>query len=78
VEAVENWQMCDLSVEAVKYIFVDGVNFHMRVRRSVELVPVLVAMGLRKGGQRLVLGLQAGDKENGTTYNKCTGSKQDK
>jgi len=67
-EAVEKWRMRDLSAEAVKYIFVDGVNFHMRVGRSVDLVPVLVAIGVRKGGQRLVLGLQAGDKESAGSW----------
>lgn len=67
-EAVEKWRMRDLSAEAVKYIFVDGVNFHMRVGRSVELVPVLVAIGVVKSGHRLVLGLQAGDKESAGSW----------
>lgn len=67
-EAVEKWRMRDLSQEAVKYMFVDGVNFSMRVAGSIELVPVLVAIGVRKGGQRLVLGLQAGDKESAGSW----------
>jgi putative transposase len=64
VEAVERWRMRDLSQEAVKYMFVDGVNFNMRLADSIELVPVLVAIGVVETGQRLVLGLQAGDKES--------------
>lgn len=67
-EAVEKWRMRDLSQEAVKYMFVDGVNFSMRVAGSIELVPVLVAIGVRKGGQRLVLGLQSGDKESAGSW----------
>lgn len=67
-EAVEKWRMRDLSEEAVKYIFVDGVNFNMRVGRSVEVVPVLVAIGVLKTGHRLVLSLQAGDKESASSW----------
>ncbi len=67
-DAVEKWRTRDLSTEAVKYMFVDGVNFSMRVGRSVEVVPVLVAIGVVKSGHRLVLGLQAGDKESAGSW----------
>jgi putative transposase len=40
----------------------DEVNFSMRVASSVETVRVLVAIGVREDGTRLVLGLQIGDK----------------
>lgn len=63
-EAVERWRTRDLSQQKIKYILVDGVNFSMRVGKSVETVPVLVAVGVREDGTRLVLGLQAGDKES--------------
>jgi putative transposase len=62
-EAVERWRTRDLSAEKIKHLLVDGVNFSMRVGGSVETVPVLVAIGVRDDGTRLVLGLQAGDKE---------------
>lgn len=67
-DAVEKWRTRDLSAEAVKYMFVDGVNFSMRIGRSVELVPVLVAIGVVKSGHRLVLGLQSGDKESAGSW----------
>ena len=67
-EAVEKWRMRDLSPESVKYIFVDGVNFSMRVKGSIEKVPVLVAIGVTEGGQKLVLGLQSGDKESASNW----------
>ena len=60
--------MRDLSQEPVKYLFVDGVNFHMRVGRSIEIVPVLVAIGVTERGHKLVLGLQAGDKESASSW----------
>lgn len=68
VGAVERWRMRDLSQEAVKYMFVDGVNFNMRLAGSIELVPVLVAIGVVETGHRLVLGLQAGDKESAGSW----------
>jgi putative transposase len=67
-DAVEKWRTRDLSKEAVKYMFIDGVNFSMRIGRSVELVPVLVAIGVVKSGHRLVLGLQSGDKESAGSW----------
>jgi putative transposase len=60
VEAVEKWRMRDLSAESIRYLFIDGVNFRMRV----EIVPVLVAIGVTEKGQKLVVGLQTGDKES--------------
>ena len=66
--AVERWRMRDLSQEQIKYIFVDGVNFHMRINRDIELVPVLAAIGVTETGHRLVLSLQSGDKESSSTW----------
>ena len=63
-KAVEAWRTRDLSELSIKYIFADGVNFHMRVGRSVEIVPVLVAIGITESGQKIVLSLQSGDKES--------------
>ncbi len=42
VGAVEKWRMLDLSKEAIKYIYVDDVNFSIRLENSIETVPVLV------------------------------------
>jgi putative transposase len=67
-ESVEKWRRRDLSGEAIKYLFLDGVNFRMRVGRDVDLTPVLVAIGVTETGHRLVLSLQAGDKESSTTW----------
>lgn len=67
-EAVERWRMRDLSRESIKYMVIDGVNFRMRIRSSIEIVPVLVAIGVSTTGHRLVLGLQSGDKESATSW----------
>jgi len=68
IEAAEKWRTRDLSQELFKYIFVDGVCFDMRIGKSIETVPVLVAIGVKKSGHKMVLGLQAGDKESASNW----------
>jgi putative transposase len=68
VDSVERWRNRDLSKEQIKYLFIDGVNFDMRTGDSIEKTPVLVAIGVTESGQRLVLGLQAGDKESASNW----------
>jgi putative transposase len=68
IDAVERWRTRDPSGEKIKYIFLDGVNFDMRIDGSVEKVPVLVAIGVTETGLKLVLGFQAGDKESAPTW----------
>ncbi len=68
IEAAEKWRTRDLSEESIKYIFVDGVCFDMRIGKSIETVPVLVAIGVKETGHKLVLGLQAGDKESASNW----------
>ena len=67
-QAVERWRERDLSGESFKYIFVDGVFFSMRIDGSIERIPVLLAIGVTENGHRVVLGLQAGDKESASTW----------
>ena len=68
IEAVERWRSRDLSEEEIKYLFVDGVCFDMRIEGSIETVCVLVVIGVTKDGRKLVLGLQAGDKESASNW----------
>ena len=68
IVAAEKWRTRDLSGEPTKYVFLDGVNFDMRIDRSIEKVPVLVAIGVAKTGRKRVLGFQAGDKESAPTW----------
>ena len=67
-QGVEQWRERDLSGESIKYIFVDGTLFPMRIDGSIEKVPVLVAIGVTEEGHRTVLGLQAGDKESASNW----------
>lgn len=68
VEAVEQWRTRDLSKESIKYLFIDGVCFSMRIDGSVEMVSVLVVIGVTEKGEKLVLALQAGDKESASNW----------
>jgi putative transposase len=68
IEAAEKWRTRDLSQESIKYMFLDGVCFDMRIGKSIETVPVLVAIGVKKTGHKVVLGLQAGDKESASNW----------
>jgi putative transposase len=68
IGAVEKWRTRDLSGEPIKYVFLDGVNFDMRIDGSIEKVPVLVAIGVTETGHKRVLGFQAGDKESAPTW----------
>jgi len=67
-EAAEKWRARDLSSESITYLFVDGVNFDMRMGRSVERVSVLVVIGVSNQGHKMVLAIQAGDKESASTW----------
>ncbi len=67
-QSVERWRERDLSGESIKYIFVDGTLFPMRIDGSIEKVPVLVAIGVTEQGHRTVLGLQTGDKKSAPNW----------
>jgi len=66
--AVEKWRLRDLTNERIKYLYLDGVNFRMRLSEGITLVPVLVIIGVAENGQKLVLGLQSGDKESASSW----------
>jgi len=68
IDAIEAWRTRDLSEEVIKYLFIDGVSFPMRISGSIERVPVLVVIGVNEKGQKKVLGFQAGDKESATSW----------
>lgn len=67
-ESVEKWRTRDLSRERIKYLFVDGVIFGMRIGGTLKNIPVLVAVGVTEDGSKLVLGLQSGDKESASAW----------
>ncbi|HOV89224.1 MAG TPA: IS256 family transposase [Syntrophorhabdaceae bacterium] len=67
-QAIEKWRTRDLSGEKIKYLIIDGVNFHMRIKGSIEIIPILVVIGVREDNTRLVLLIQSGDKESASPW----------
>jgi putative transposase len=69
---IEGWRLRPLHEEKIKYIYVDGVNFSMRVKsdgkRSIERIPMLVSIGVNERGRRMFLGIQQGDKDSASTW----------
>jgi putative transposase len=66
--SVEAWRERDLSSESIKYMYVDGTLFSMRIDGSVDKVPVLVVIGVTEEGYRTVLAVQSGDKESAAIW----------
>ena len=66
--AIEKWRTRDLSAENIKYLYIDGTNFSMRVTDSIEKVPFLVIIGVDEKGYKKVLLIQQGDKESASTW----------
>lgn len=67
-DAVSKWRNRDLSGHEIHYMYIDGVNFDVRVGNTVEKIPVLVAIGVNDAGHRTVLGFQGGDKESASSW----------
>ena len=67
-KAVDNWRNRDLSATPIRFMYVDGVNFDVRIGNTVEKTPVLVAIGVSNLGRKTVLGFQAGDKESASCW----------
>lgn len=68
LSGMDAWRTRPLHETKIKYVFVDGVNFHMRVEHQIELMPMLVVIGVTFEGRKLFLAIQQGDKECATTW----------
>lgn len=65
---IEAWRTRPLQDVKVKYFIVDGVNFSMRVKRSIEKIPMLVVIGVTEDNKRLILCIQQGDKDSSSSW----------
>ena len=57
------WRKRDLGKERYVYLYLDAKNFSVRIFNKVEVVPVLVALGVRIDGQKEVLAMEMQIKE---------------
>jgi putative transposase len=64
---VEEWRTRPIT-EEIKYLYVDGTYFTMRMTDSIDKICVLVVIGVDKNGHKHILALQAGDKESATNW----------
>src|SRR5262244_4493403 len=59
----EEWRQRDLSQEAIRYLMLDGWYPKVRIGRRRVRVPVLVTLGIKADGQRVVLDLRLAGQE---------------
>lgn len=57
-EGFESWRQRSLTDEQIVYVLLDAIAVKVRVDRRVTCVPVLVAMGVRETGDKVLLGLR--------------------
>ncbi len=61
----EQWQQRDLKADQIRYLFMDGWYPKVRIDKKRVRVPVLVTLGTRHNGERVVIDLRiAGDESS--------------
>lgn len=65
---IDAWRCRDLSPLKIKYMFLDGVFFKMRVKKKITTVPMLVVVGVTTENHKIFLNIQQGDKESASTW----------
>lgn len=64
-EDFEQWRERDLADDRIQYLFMDGWYPKLRVGRKRVRMPVLVTMGVRENGERIVIDMRiAGDESS--------------
>jgi transposase-like protein len=57
-EGFETWRQRSLADERIVYLFLDAIAIKVRVDRRVASVPVLVGLGVRETGEKVLVGLR--------------------
>lgn len=68
------WRERDLGAEEIRYIFLDGWYPKVRIGKKRERVPVLVILGVRADGQRVVLDLCLAGEESCASWSELMDS----
>jgi transposase-like protein len=69
----EEWDARDLSDESYPIVFLDGVCLRVRMARRIVSVPVLVALGVREDGQKVLLSLRLATSESESRWGRLIG-----
>ena len=70
----ETWRSRDLADEDIRYVFLDGWFPKVRIGGRRERVPVLVMLGVRGDGQRVVLDLRLAGEESAASWGEVIAS----
>jgi putative transposase len=73
-EDFENWRSRDLGDEDIRYVFMDGWYPKVRIGGRRERVPVLVTLGVRANGERVVLDLRLVGEESAASWTEVVAS----
>lgn len=64
----ETWRSRDLSGEELKVLYLDAAWLRVRLAKKVEKLPVAAAVGVRRDGTKVLLGLWAYASEGGAAW----------
>jgi transposase-like protein len=67
-EDFETWRERDLSGEDIRYLYMDGWFPKLRLGKRRVVVPVLVTMGVRGDGERIVIDMQLAGAETSAAW----------
>jgi transposase-like protein len=73
-EDFETWRTRDLAEEDIRYVFMDGWYPKVRIGGRRERVPVLVTLGVRGTGERVVLDLRLVGEESAASWTEVVAS----
>jgi putative transposase len=64
----ERWQQGDLQVDQIRHLYMDGWYPKVRIDKKRVRVPVLVTLGTRANGERVVLDLRIAGEESSASW----------
>ncbi|MEW6267849.1 MAG: IS256 family transposase, partial [Thermodesulfobacteriota bacterium] len=67
-EDFESWRTRDLANEEIGYLLMDGWYPKVRIGRRRERVPVLVTLGVRSDGEKVVLDMRIAGEESAAAW----------
>lgn len=67
-EDFERWQQQDLKDDKIRYLYMDGWYPKVRIDKKRVRVPVLVTLGTRENGERVVIDLRIAGEESSASW----------
>ena len=67
-EGYERWRQRDLAEERIVYLYLDAIYPHVRSAGKVVSLPVLVALGVKQTGEKILLALALAGAETGAAW----------